>query len=58
MINCIKCNSKFSPARGDYSKTCHYCKDEDDNFDDELNTLLNPSGKTQAEIEQEESIFK
>ena len=57
MISCIKCNSKFSPARGDYSKTCHYCKDEDDNFEDELGLLLNPSGKTQAEIEQEESIF-
>lgn len=54
MVNCIKCNSKFTQARNDYSKICHYCKDEDDNFDDELGILLNPTGVTQAEIEQEE----
>lgn len=54
MINCIKCNSKFTPTKGDYLKICYYCKDEDDNFDDEIGLLLNPKGVTQAEIEQEE----
>ena len=54
---CRTCNIKFTPPKESKSSQCKYCIAEDeleDNLEDELNFLLNPSGKTVV-LEYEES---
>lgn len=56
---CPVCNTKFNKTQDTYTQKCRFCQGmqeyETDDLEEELNLLLNPSGKTQVkDYEKEE----
>ena len=53
---CMSCGQHFFKSQFDDGKNCFNCMDvilEDEDFDLEVNTLLNPSGKVKARITED-----
>lgn len=56
MAVCQSCKVKFTTTLEVKSYVCKYCiaaSELDDDIDDELEALLNPSGRTKVQIEEE-----
>lgn len=55
-MKCVTCGQHFFKSQYDNGKQCFDCQDvilEDDDVNLEVNTLLNPSGKVRACIQDD-----
>jgi primosomal protein N' len=59
MAKCYKCKVNFTNISETKIYTCKYCLAEEESpedIDEELETLLNPTGRTKVQIEEEQNI--
>jgi primosomal protein N' len=59
MAKCYKCKVNFTNISETKIYKCRYCLAEEESpedIDEELETLLNPTGRTKVRIEEEQNI--